>query len=194
MGPRGEMSLTPKDKQQGLMVSGFVSREYGFNWKLDDKELKKINEYRTNQEYADRESAINKTGSALKSKLKTSPFQHDLEYGANNEGYWTYENMIIQVEDCIDCLKAINGDKYQYLFLFDHSNGHDRTTEDALKADAICKTYSRKQTTIHDSTILDSSFPGLFTHNTKLKVSKLIGQIISCELKGLLRKKLNTSC
>ena len=24
-----------------------------------------------------------------------------------NEGYWTYEDMILQVEDCIDCLKAL---------------------------------------------------------------------------------------
>ena len=43
----GETPLTPKDKGQGLMLSGFVSREYGFNWKLDENELKTINEYRT---------------------------------------------------------------------------------------------------------------------------------------------------
>lgn len=40
-GPDGQTPFTPKDEGQGLMVSGFVSREYGFNWKLDETQLKK---------------------------------------------------------------------------------------------------------------------------------------------------------
>ena len=40
--------------------------------------------------------------------LKWSFFRCDLECGTNNEGCWTYKNMILQVKDCIDCLKVIN--------------------------------------------------------------------------------------
>ena len=45
--------------------------------------------------------------------------------------------MIIQVDDCIDCLKALYSDKYDYLFLFDHSNSHDRMSDDALSLNLI---------------------------------------------------------
>ena len=172
MGPKGQCPLTPKDEGQGLMVSGFVSREYGFDWKLSEKELDKVNTQRKNKDYIDREAAISKYGKATKPKLKCSPFRRDLEYGANNEGYWTYENMILQVEDCIDCLRAVNDDKFQYLFLFDHSNGHDRSAPDALKVDAIRKNYGGSQPKMRNTTILDQSFLGPHQHNQKLKVGQ----------------------
>ena len=44
-GPKGQVPLMPKDKGQGLMISAFVSREYGFNWQLTDKQLGKANKY-----------------------------------------------------------------------------------------------------------------------------------------------------
>ena len=65
-GPNGEMPLTPKDEGQGLMVSGFVSREYGFNWELSENQLKHVNKYRKDQEYIDKDAAIAKTGTAKK--------------------------------------------------------------------------------------------------------------------------------
>ena len=43
------------------------------------------------------------------------------------------EQHSIQVEDCIE----IHGKKYQSLFLFDHSSGHDCMASDALKANLI---------------------------------------------------------
>ena len=89
-----------------------------------------------------------------------------------NKGYWTYEDMIIQVEDCIDCLKTIYGNTYQYLFLFDHSNGHNRIAPDALSPTTTRKTYRGKQPAMRDSTILNEkeSFLGLYSHPNKLKV------------------------
>jgi hypothetical protein len=30
-----------------------------------------------------------------------------LEYGANNDGYWTYEAMVLQLEDCVDYLQVL---------------------------------------------------------------------------------------
>jgi hypothetical protein len=29
------------------------------------------------------------------------------ELGVNNEGYWTYNHMSVQFEDCVDCLKVV---------------------------------------------------------------------------------------
>ena len=57
------------------------------------------------------------------------------------EGYWSYKDMMIQVEDCIDCLKALHGDRYEYLFLFYHSNGHDQMSDDALSTNSIQKNW-----------------------------------------------------
>ena len=45
-------------------------------------------------------------------------------YGANAEGYWTGNHMIVQLEDCIDCLQVMYGEEYDFVFMFDHSSGH----------------------------------------------------------------------
>ena len=42
------------------------------------------------------------------------------DYGASKEGYWSYEHLIIQIEDCVDILYGIYGDKHEILLLFDH--------------------------------------------------------------------------
>ena len=171
--PNGESPLMPKDEGQGLMVSGFVSREYGFNMALSDDQLRKVNKHRENKHYIDEDAAKSKTGTSKKANLKHSPFRCDLEYGANNEGYWTYDDMIMQVEDCIDCLKVINEDKYQYLFLFDHSNGHDRAAPDALKAELIRKNYGGKQPQMRHSIIDNETYLGPYNHTNKLKVGQI---------------------
>ena len=166
-GPNGETPLMPK---QGIMISGFVSREYGFNWELSSEQLLKVNLMRENSHYIDERAAIIKRGKTNKRDLTSSPFTRNLHYGAMNEGYWTYKDMILQVEDCIDCLKALNGQQYEYLFMFDHSNGHDRVSPDALSPTAISKNYGGVQPFMRDSVITDSSFLGPYNHPGKLKV------------------------
>jgi hypothetical protein len=79
---------------------------------------------------------VSKKGTALKKDLKHSPFVVEFEYGANNEGYWSYEHMVLQLEDCVDCLQVL-APQFDYLFLFDHSCGHDKQREDGLKHDKI---------------------------------------------------------
>jgi hypothetical protein len=49
--------------------------------------------------YVDKESAILKRGKAEKELY--------LLYGAQLEGYWSYDDMILQLEDIVDCLKTI---------------------------------------------------------------------------------------
>ena len=64
----------------------------------------------------------------------------------------------------------MNGDKYDYLFLFDHSNGHDRVRPDALSASAIRKGYGGSQQKMRLSVIKDNTYLGPFDHPSKLKV------------------------
>ena len=49
----------------------------------------------------DAENPINR-GSVDNPKLTKSPFIVTFQYGASAEGYWVYERMILQLEDCID--------------------------------------------------------------------------------------------
>jgi hypothetical protein len=44
-----------------------------------------------------------------KEELKESPFNLHFEYGngVDKEGYWTYDHMTLQFEDCVDFVLAI---------------------------------------------------------------------------------------
>jgi hypothetical protein len=81
----------------------------------------------------------------------------ELEYGANNKGYWTYESMVLQLEDCVDCVKALFP-QYDYLFLFDHSNSHDCTKPDGLSTIRIRKLFGGKQPLMRDSKLTSKCF------------------------------------
>ena len=49
--------------------------------------------------------------------------------------------MILQVEDCIDCLHVLNNDRYRYAFLFDHSSGHAKKRIGGLDVGAMNKGF-----------------------------------------------------
>ncbi len=60
---------------------------------------------------------MSKKGTAPKKDLKHSPFVVEFEYGANNEGYWSYKHMVLQLEDCVDCLEVLAPQFYYLFFL-----------------------------------------------------------------------------
>ena len=60
-----------------------------------------------------------------------NPFCQDFEYGTSAEVYFNYYQMIIQPEDCTIILKDTHPDIY-FIFIFDHTWGHDRVIEDRL--------------------------------------------------------------
>ena len=62
--------------------------------------------------------------------------------------------MIVQLEDCIDVLTVAYGDKYRYLFLFDHFCGHDRMMENASNTNNMLMGYANKQRTLHATKII----------------------------------------
>jgi hypothetical protein len=103
--PDGQKPIIPKDEGLGVMLSGIVSRELGFGLKVSHEDLQKVNKYRANKSYSDVLAAMEKRGTTTKQPLETSPFIVEFEYGANAEGYWTYDHMVLQFEDCVDHLK-----------------------------------------------------------------------------------------
>jgi hypothetical protein len=120
VGPKGQRPLLPKTNGLSIMVSAFQSRETGFGVDIDRIQMDEINAARTGQCYADKEAAMAIKGQATKKDLTQSPFVVYFELGANNEGYWTYNHMAIQFEDCLDCLKVLYP-HFDFAFLFDHS-------------------------------------------------------------------------
>ena len=103
-GPNGEKAISPKDEGLGIMTSAFQSRKFGFGMKINEEQLAEINRYREGKEYIDKDAAKSKRGNTRKLALTSSPFVLEFEYGANAEGYWVYEHMVLQLEDCVDCL------------------------------------------------------------------------------------------
>ena len=153
--PDGTSALIPKDEGLGLMVSAFVSREFGFGLKLSEEELVRVNNFRRQPEhlqYLDEDAAKQRLGSIEKKDINESPFVKLFEYGANKDGYWNYEWMVIQTEDCIDVLQALYP-QYDYVFMFDHSSGHDRQRSNGLNANSTNKSFGGAQPKMRDTMI-----------------------------------------
>lgn len=142
--PDGTWPLVPKDNGRGVMVSAFCCRELGFAPKLSDNQFQKINKYRCKKKYSDEDAAKKINGTPNKLPLNTSPFMIELEYGSNNEGYWNYDRMVLQIEDCTDCFQVLYPG-YDILFLLDHSNGHDYQQQNGLNLNKIRKEFDGQQ-------------------------------------------------
>ncbi len=119
---------------------------------MNEQQLAQVNEYRQNKKYQDEQAAKAKRGDAQKKPLTKSPFVFKFEYGASAEGYWVYEHMVLQLEDCVDCLTVLFPD-YEFLFLLDHSCGHDRQREDGLNVENMNKSYGGNKPKMRDTKI-----------------------------------------
>jgi hypothetical protein len=56
-----------------------------------------VNEKRKNQKYKDLKAAVESGGckDGLKNPLTSSPFIRIFEYGADGDGYWSYNHMVL---------------------------------------------------------------------------------------------------
>ena len=118
-GPKGNRPLLPKPDGQSKMISDFASRELGFGAEITIRKLEEVNELREGKKYADEEAAKEILKTEMKAPLTEAPFVRYFTCGANNEGYWTYNHMVLQLEDGIDCLKIMHpqfdeGQVYKY--------------------------------------------------------------------------------
>ena len=135
------------------MISAFQLREFGFGFKVTPEQLNKLNDKRKGQKYTDCKAAI-KAGEhkdGLKPPLPCSLFIKSFEYGADHEGYWNYQHMLLHLEDCVNVLKEVYP-QYDYLFFFDHYSGHDCQKEDGLNVEKTRKQWGGMQAALHDTT------------------------------------------
>jgi hypothetical protein len=171
-GPNRETYIVPKDDGMGIMISAFQSREFGFGMPLTSNQLQQVNATRLGRKYKDERAAIDTRKDkeqGFKQPLTESPFVREFEYGANSEeGYWTYQHMVLQLEDCVDVLNVLFP-QYDFLFLFDHSCGHDRQREDGLSVAKMSKYYGGAQRRPRDTTIKQAK-GYLGSHSPVLKV------------------------
>jgi len=169
--PTGQSQLVPKDEGSGVMISAFQSREFGFGHPLNQQQLQAINELRRGKTYVDKEAAERLKGNIRKTDLKNNnPLVYEFEYGMNNEGYWDYDHMVLQLDDCVDCLKYLYPN-YDILFMLDHSSGHDKQKPDGLNASKMQVNYGGKQSHLRDSVISQvDGYLGPFHHEKMLKV------------------------
>ena len=133
VGPQGQRPLLPKTDGLSLMISAFQSRETGFGVDISQMQMEEINESHRGKTYIDIDAAMAIHGQAAKKDLKQSPFIVHFKLGAISEGYWTYNHMAIQFEDCVDCLKVMH-QQFNFVFLFDHSQGHAKKLPNSLDA------------------------------------------------------------
>ena len=105
--PDGTKQIIPKDEGHGVMLSSFCCRELGFGFEICDELLEKVNLMRKGQTYSDEAAAHAINVTSQKPSLTTSPFSRSFEYGNNHEGYWSYNHMVLQLEDCVDVLKTL---------------------------------------------------------------------------------------
>ena len=54
-----------------------------------------------------------------------------INYGYGKDGYWTYRHMVLQIEDCVDCLVLLYPE-FDYEFEISHSSGHNMERSDGL--------------------------------------------------------------
>jgi hypothetical protein len=153
-GPGGQKNIAPKDNGLGMMISAFQSREFGFGVVVSEDHLKEVNEKRRNTKYKDLKAAIESRGckDGFKKPLTSSPFLRTFEYGADSDGYWNYNHMVMQLEDCVDVLQQVYP-QYDYLFLFDHSSGHDKQRSDGLNVKKMTKSFGGTQRKMRDTMI-----------------------------------------
>ena len=150
--PEGYRPLLPKSDGALTMISGFQSREFGFGYKLNPEQLQKVNQKRRGTMYKDDEAATEVLDRKEKRDLTVTPFKRIFDPGANDEGYWTYSHMAVQVEDCMDVCHVL-WPEFHHVFMFDASSGHRKKRENGLDVSNMNKEYGGKQSNIRNSLI-----------------------------------------
>ena len=104
------------------MVSAMISREFGFGTEIVEGQLLEVNKSREGAKYKDKEAATHLNGISDKKYLA---------YGSGKDGYRTYRHLIIQIEDCIDCIKMMYP-QFNYELELDHLSGHSAEHNNGL--------------------------------------------------------------
>ena len=72
----------------------------------------------------------------------------------NEEGFWTYQHTVVQLEDCIDCVRVLLPE-FDHVFLFDSSSGHRKKREGGLDATHMNNGYGGAVPTMRDTIMVE---------------------------------------
>jgi hypothetical protein len=117
--------------------------DHTFN--MTPEELERVNVKPRGKVYLDSKGAaleIQKVPG--KPDLTESPSVKYFHIGVQNEGYWNSFHMTLQLEDIIDCMQVLYPE-FDVVFLFDHSQGHNRKRQGALEAITMNQSYGGAQ-------------------------------------------------
>ena len=104
------------------MVSAFHYRYFDLGYPLSVPYLQTINEYRALlPKYFDTVVATTILGNTHKETITMgrNTFCQEFEYGKSAEIYWTYDRMVLQLDQFTDILKALHPG-IDLILIFDH--------------------------------------------------------------------------
>jgi hypothetical protein len=120
----GQQTMRSKTDGVGRMVSACGTREFGFGfYEITVEQMKRTNEARSGKKHADEDAATCLLGSPEKQDLLVSPFVRMLAHGAAQDGHWSHNHMVLQIDDCFDCFKMLHPE-FDMVWELDHSSGH----------------------------------------------------------------------
>jgi hypothetical protein len=142
--------------------------------------MKVNNERQRGKTYTDDQAANEILKTDQKPLLTESPFvKYSYIVGANNKGFWNSFHMSLRFEDVVDCLLVFYPE-FEFIFLFDHSQGHARKRNGALNALHMSKQFGGLQPVRKNTTILsDIGFLG--KHSPQLRIGDTQSMIFKPE-------------
>ena len=155
----GTRKCYPKEDGVGVMVSALQLREFGWGFPpLTKDQVEKINAFRSKEEnkhYCDRDAAeqVRKTSEKKPFDEKSNPFLVWFNYGASKDGYWSYEHLVCQLEDCQDVMRSLYPN-LDVRYNVDHSCGHDKQSSDSLNVSRMKKNYGGIQPHMRQSVMV----------------------------------------
>jgi hypothetical protein len=166
--PSGISEIRPKCEGESIMASAFVNREDSLATR-NEEHLIAVNLQRNGKTYVSQEAARKiRGGQGMKQDLTFNPCLHYFEIGQNRDGYWNSDQMVLQIEDCVDYIQH----KYKHcllVFFFDHSSGHDKTKEDGLNAARMSVGWGGAQPKMRTSVLTKKC---IGPHNPKVSVGE----------------------
>ena len=131
-GTSDTVTIKPKGKGAGIMVSDFVDEHNGY-LRLNDEEFGEAKKL---------------YGSTMKKEARVF-----LEYGEGKEGYWTSERFLAQMDIAVKIaeIKYPKTKGYKVIWVFDNSSCHNAYADDALIAAHMNAKPGGKQPAMRDT-------------------------------------------
>ena len=126
---KGKCRLVPKFKGYEIIIQAFQYRYFVLGYPLTVTNIQTINRYLSlRPKYVDTyaETAILRHNHKEPITVGRNIFFREFEYGESSEVYWTYNRVVLQIEDFTKILKALNPG-IDLIFLFDHPCGSGRS-------------------------------------------------------------------